>query len=309
MSKASITDDLVPPEVRRRWERQYVDLKAKLSKLEMLLSASGGLPPEDGAEHLNGPPGQKKKETLASAAKRRLVRPRRAAGVRQSAEPVTSAVGLASDTSTPARETGRTRHKEGTWTACVRNVVLASEQAMTYSQVKDALKDSDVAPLLARSDKAFYGALGKLEADGVVIRYKGHVFSPAVYQRFKADLDAGRVRDLKFPNPAHHSPMGEAIVEILKGRTTGADSGNIKWQLAKTKFADDLKRNPTHIYNVLSRLVNQGILSKNRDGQYRYVPVKDEAPSGNSPEGASNSSDEGGASSGNGQQTGRGLFG
>jgi hypothetical protein len=113
-----------------------------------------------------------------------------------------------------------------------------------------------------------------------------------MFAKFKTDLEAGVVRDLKIPNAAHRSPMGDAIKLMMQTRPNGAESGHIIWELRKnSEFAAVIEKNKTHPYNVLARLIKTGELIKK--GKRYYWPIqKDEAPPVVSTEGASSVTSE-----------------
>jgi hypothetical protein len=306
----------------------HARLKEQVAKLEILLNATGGIPSPDGGgapkPKTTPNPAAKLRPHKARRAKRKKATARRAKPQPQREAPAIPAVDparaigakvadalsetakekqpsdviVSADPPETSAETWTSRHKAGTWTACIRDIVCPTDRPLPYEEIKEALLHTDVADLLRRSDKAFYGALGKLEAEGIIYRYKGHAFSPTGYRKFKEDLAAGRVRDLKYHNPAHNSPMGDAITAMMKSRQSDAESGHIRWFLKKDPiFAEQLDKNPTHLYNVLSRLVAQGVLRKGGKS-YQYVATKNEAPSGLKPEGAPSNPGEPGRSSG-----------
>jgi hypothetical protein len=150
-----------------------------------------------------------------------------------------------------------------------------------------------LAAKLQASDKGFHYAIRKLSQSGEIVSYKAHIFSPEVFHWFKANLDAGRIRDIKIHNAAHRSLMGEAIVEMLSARKAGAESGHVIWHLRKNpEFAQIIDRHKSHAYNVLARLVRTGEII--RRGKRYYARPEDEAPPDSGS--ASASSGEGGSS-------------
>lgn len=145
-------------------------------------------------------------------------------------------------------------------------------------KVKSEIMKTPLGPRLQRSEKGFHGAIGRLVDDKEVVRYKAHLMSADANRRFQADLKAGLVRDLRVPNVAHHSPMGDAVLAMMKQRERGAESGHIKWELKKNpEFTEQMIKNPTHVYNVLKRLVEKGDLVK-RKNRYFYVHLKSAVP-------------------------------
>ncbi len=129
---------------------------------------------------------------------------------------------------------------------------------------------------LEKTDKSFYGAIGKLAEKGTLKKHNGWLFSAPFYAEFVKDVDAGRAVDERAPNQnsAHQSPFGDAIKAFMGSRTAGATSAEIIQELRKTpEFLDTIERHKTHTYNVLSRLVEQGELVKG-GGKYFRAPNK-----------------------------------
>jgi hypothetical protein len=158
---------------------------------------------------------------------------------------------------------------------------------VSYPEAKAEVLKSDLAEKFQQSDKGFYNAIARLNKAGDIVAYKGHLFAPAAYQKFKEDLAAGRVRDLRVENAAHRSPIGEATLDILRRRKAGAESGHLSWELKKNaEFAKIIEKNKTHPYNVFARLIKMRQVTKRGK---RYYALREEAPS--SSEGAPNTSD------------------
>ena len=189
-----------------------------------------------------------------------------------------------------------------TWKSVIKAIVESVDRPMPYAEIKAEIRKTSFGAD-KDSEKGFYGAITRLLEDGEVVRHKAHLFSHETYRKFQEDLKAGRARHLKMPNAAHYSPMGEAVKKIIKNRPNGARSGHIKWELRKTpEFAASLDKNPTHIYNVLSRLTKDGFLLK-RGKRYHYVHLQDETPGSSEPSAPKHHGDRSGtpSSSGNGE--------
>jgi hypothetical protein len=313
MSKLPIpADDLVPPSVRKSWELKYENLTSQLRQLEILLKASGGLPKQGGDKPTPPPPAspprgrpakRSGRKTKRAQRGRRVARKRGVPASPMEAQPSAEEAPHPPETPVPQtvdRKPVKGRHKEGTWTRTILDIVAPTIHPMAYSDLKSEILRTSFGDRLRQGDKAFYTGIDKLHGEGLIVRYKGHAFSPAGFKKFEADLAAGMVRDLHFANPSHESPMGEAITAMMKNRPRGAQSGNIVWELRKNPdFAAALEKNPTHLYNVLKRLVSKGILRKTPGTKrYFYIAVKDEAPSDTRPEGAPQNPSEGGSSVG-----------
>jgi hypothetical protein len=209
--------------------------------------------------------------------------------------PTPEAAPAASQVSTPPKIDRRKREKSP-WKIIIREIALTSNHPVPYAEARQEIMKTDLAEKLQQSEKGFYAAISKLNKIEEIVAYKGHLFSPELFRKFKADVDAGVARDLKIPNAAHVSPMGNAIEALMLTRPKGALSGNIIWELRKNpEFATTIEKNKTHPYNVLRRLLVTGALVKKGKRYYSATP-KTEAPPKASPEGASNLFGEGGTS-------------
>lgn len=169
-----------------------------------------------------------------------------------------------------------------TWKSVIKAVVEGADRPMPYVEIKAEIRKTAFGAG-KDSEKGFYGAVTRLIENDEVVRHKAHLFSHEAYRKYREDLKAGRARRLKMPNVAHYSPMGEAVKKIIENRPNGAQSGHIKWELRKSpEFAASLDKNPTHIYNVLSRLTKDGFLFK-RGKRYYYAHLQDETPGPSEP--------------------------
>jgi hypothetical protein len=166
----------------------------------------------------------------------------------------------------PPRQNGPT-----TWTGIMEQI-LANGDKFTYDGLRAEVGKTSLANKLAKTDKSFYGAIGKLSEAGVLVKHRGWLFHKDAFEKFKRDLSAGLVEDSDAPknNPAHHSPFGDAIKSFMDQNPGGAGSKDISDELKKTPdFADTMDRHKSHLYNVLARLVDQGELVKGGGRYYR----------------------------------------
>jgi hypothetical protein len=266
----------------KQWEREYSALGKQAQKLEQerevikrMIDAARSLSPRDGGD---SPKVRRKRRGLV---KRRTP----AAPVFKSSTTVTPPPGV-----TPKRRAFRPERSE--WKVIIREITLTSNHPVPYSEAREEILKSHLAEKLKQSDKGFYNAISKLRKAGEIVAHRGHLFSPAAFSKFKADLDAGLIRDIKIANVAHRSPMGEAVDQMMRSRPNGAESGHIIWELRKNpEFAAAIEKNKTHPYNVLSRMVRLGELIK-KGKRYYSAHLKSEAPSANRSEGASKNPSE-----------------
>jgi hypothetical protein len=256
------------------WEREYSILGRDVQRIEARRTAIKSM--IDGARSLA--------PTESAAAEQ--PRPKRKYKRRKVAKVASVVPTPMARTETP-RAVKRKRGKASQWRKELETIVTGAGHPVPYAEAKEAILKSPLADRFRQSDKGFYHAISRMHHEGSLVSYKAHLFTPAAFASFQEQLKAGVIRDLKAPNAAHKSPMGDAIREMMRGRPNGAESGHIIWELRKTpEFAETIEKNKTHPYNVLARLVTLGDLVKR--GKRYYAPgAKTEAPSDDKSEGAS----------------------
>ncbi len=162
-----------------------------------------------------------------------------------------------------------------TWTATIEGIVKRCGR-ISYDELRAEISKTHLAKKLSKTDKSFYGAIGKLANQSSIIRRNGWLFSSAAHAKLMKDIAEGRAVDEKATsqNPGHQSPFGDAIKVFLGSRADGAASTDIIQELRKTpEFFDTIERHKSHAYNVLARLVAQGELVKG-EGKYFRAPNK-----------------------------------
>jgi hypothetical protein len=175
------------------------------------------------------------------------------------------------------RRTGRKSGglSEGSWTSTINTILVKVGRRVTYEELREELRKTPIADKLNRSDKGFYGAIAKLLDRKHIVKHKGWLFAAEAYKRFMDDVAHGRVTDDEAPRLVPPSPFGEAIAKFLGTRGSYATSAHIINELCKNpEFAATIERNPTHVYNVLSRLVAQGRVKKHGK-LYRIIRSKE----------------------------------
>ncbi|HEY5065371.1 MAG TPA: hypothetical protein VIJ04_11205 [Xanthobacteraceae bacterium] len=264
----------------RKWEREHAALGRQARKIESrqddikaLIDAAKAVIQRDRVQE-RAPYGRRRKSLVRRPA--RVAAPKAA----PAAEAITA-------TAEAPRKIDRRRQSKSEWKTIIREVALTSDHPVPYAEARDEIMKTHLAEKLQKSEKGFYHAISKLSKAGEIVAYKGHLFSPELFTKFTTDLAAGLVRDLKFPNVAHRSPMGDAVKTMMQSRPNGAESGHIIWELRKNpEFAAIIEKNKTHPYNVLARLTKTGELVK-RGKRYYWPTEKTETPSTTSMEGVS----------------------
>jgi DNA-binding PadR family transcriptional regulator len=182
----------------------------------------------------------------------------------------------------PVRPVGdrSNRVKKSTWTSEVLLLVQeAAEGYVSYVDMKSSIAKGPLGPALEQSDKSFYGALLKLENQGLLVRHNAHAFTPEAYSEHIEEVKAGRRRDVRPQHAAGIAPLTDAVLEILSLSSGGMTAKQIIGALLEN---DDVKasveRNNTSAYNVLARLVKQHRVIKNEQKKTYRLSLEGEEP-------------------------------
>jgi hypothetical protein len=180
------------------------------------------------------------------------------------------------------RESPRTFAKKGgrkasdtSWTGTMLKILVEADRGMTYPELKAEIAKTHLGPKLLRTDKSFYGGVGKLEEKKQAFRHNGRVFAASVYERFQRDVAAGIATDEPVRNPGggdHYSPTKAAVLAFLDENIEGARVAEILSNLEKRPELDLSDRySKTAVYNLIARLVKREVLTKH-EGIVRLPP-------------------------------------
>ncbi|MCH7805935.1 MAG: hypothetical protein IH995_02160 [Proteobacteria bacterium] len=186
------------------------------------------------------------------------------------------------------------RSKSETWTNTILRIVEEAGRKMSYSEVKDEVRKTHLGDTLSRTEAAFYGALKKLEDREKLVRHRGWIFTPGIYEQFKRDVAEGKAVDVPsgtFKNQESHNWL--AVERFLKNRPNGAMASEIVNHLINDPPPDlNVTKNKNSIYNLLARQRKNGHLDW-RDDRYYLPRKKDEAPDSDEPDASDNHSSSG----------------
>ncbi|WP_300392250.1 hypothetical protein [Henriciella sp.] len=172
------------------------------------------------------------------------------------------------------------RVKKSTWTSEILFLVQeAPEGVVSYADMKAALTEGPLGPALEQSDKSFYGALLKLESQGLVVRHNAHAFTPEAFDQHMTAVNEGRRPDVRPKRVSAGSPITDAVIEVLERSDRPLTGREVIGELLEMpQVRGPVERNNTSAYNVLSRLVKQHRIVKNaKDKTYRLY-IEGEEP-------------------------------
>ena len=140
---------------------------------------------------------------------------------------------------------------------------------LSYEQLKAEVDSGHLKGELSKSEKGFYHAISRLMKRNQLTKYKGWLIRPEDLATIKSMVEIGFRADLPEASTARVSPMGEAIKAFLAGKPQGVGGGEIIAHLKlDDRFRETLLRNATGGYNVISRLLERGEITK--DGKLYY---------------------------------------
>lgn len=181
----------------------------------------------------------------------------------------------------PVPEAPRRRFslRKGTWMVAVHHWVNSATSGLSATDLREIIAtDPTFSARFAESEKGYYHALSRLQKAGEIIRHKGRYYSPASFADHQKRVAAGQAVDDEAP-PANsgHSPMGEAILDIVSVVPGVRGPQIIRLLRTDPEFNDALARHNTGAYNAISRLIRRGALER-RDGQCfpgPAMPIRD----------------------------------
>jgi hypothetical protein len=171
------------------------------------------------------------------------------------------------------RKGGRTPSETG-WTATMLRILTEANRPMSYAELKAKVMNTPLGPTLARTDKAFYSGVAKLEERKQAIRQNGRISTTEAYERLMRDVAAGIAKEeppIRNTGGDRNSPAKAAIFEILRREAQGAPIADIVNELTP-KLNLETRNSKTAVYNLIARLVRRGELTKN--GKNIRLPVE-----------------------------------
>ncbi|MGQ3039853.1 MAG: hypothetical protein ACT6TH_07140 [Brevundimonas sp.] len=155
------------------------------------------------------------------------------------------------------------------WVDLVRQWVGAAFDGLSYAELRALIdKHPAIADRFALSDKGYYNALSRLVNRGELVRHNGRLFSAEAFERYRRKVATGVIADLPAPMPSAHSPMGEAVMDIVwASRESGIVGKDVIATLrTDPEFNASLTPHTSGAYNVIARLTKRAQLIRRDDG-------------------------------------------
>jgi len=199
-------------------------------------------------------------------------------------EKAAALVGPLDDQATASFAERPARPERITWTGFIESYVNSASRGVDYSELRQAIASSVLASKLEKTDKSFYGAIGKLVDAGKLFKANGLLFNPSTFMRLQEQINSGEIAADR-PPAYRESPMADAILEALKGAGGGMTSREVVASIrAIDEFREVVERNATSVYNVLTRMTKRGQITK--DGKTYHLGSERNENSGSEQEAA-----------------------
>lgn len=158
----------------------------------------------------------------------------------------------------PRRRRHMGKAREGTWGASIRKWLYDSPTGLSPAQMRALIReDEELRERFAASDKGFYNALSRLKNAKEVRVRNGYYYSPKAFSELPPE-DPASQRFEGVPATTRHSPMGEAILDIVTASPGITGSEIIRRLRTDPEFAAALSPHDSGAYNILARLARRG---------------------------------------------------
>lgn len=180
----------------------------------------------------------------------------------------------------PQPNTAKSKNlRKGSWPAVIRDWVYAGTGGLSPVELKAMIEaDEALRKRFNESEKGYYHGLSRLQKSGTIIRHKGRYYSPVTFADHQKRVASGEVSDEPVQTFGH-SPMGEAVLDIVYTLPGIKGSEIIRELRTDAEFDATLTPHTTGAYNVISRLVRRKLIR--REGQQCYpgpeMPPRDPA--------------------------------
>jgi hypothetical protein len=164
------------------------------------------------------------------------------------------------------KDTRRRNGDEPTWAEIVIEAVKSADMGVTYAEMRSFAAASALGAKLEISDKGYYNAISRLAKGGDIVRKHGRLFTQEAFRRFIKAVEEGQA-STTIPQPIAHSPMGEAILTIVKQQPGKLNGKGVIGELRRDpEFDAALTPHETGAYNVIARLVRREQIVRRDDG-------------------------------------------
>jgi hypothetical protein len=177
----------------------------------------------------------------------------------------------------PRLKHGGSRRREDTWKYALEVLVKAHPEGISYDRLKEQVPPKLKEQLKAfPAAKGFHKALRVLHDEKVIVRDKGIAFPKKAYDKYLAQVKAGRAKPIE--TPKRESPIADAVLEFLR-KNGPAKGAAIRAHLVQFPgFGPSVLRNSSALYNVLLRLKERGEIVHDAEAATYSIAQENGAP-------------------------------
>lgn len=151
-----------------------------------------------------------------------------------------------------------------TWIGEARRIISEADSGLSYADVLSKLKTLPLPP--SAGDKGFYNSMARMEAKGEIVKAGGLVYSARL-----AQLHGLAPRTQTKPDVNLGGTSGIALA-VLRAHPIGLKATEVKREfLRRPDCPESMRKHGHYIYSVLTKLIDNGSVTKDANGVYRAV--------------------------------------
>lgn len=156
---------------------------------------------------------------------------------------------------------------EGSRAYFIHKILTDAGRPVSYRELEDEFSKTPAGVKKSPRDKPHYSGLQALKMKGHCVIYKGHITTPEILKRFKANVAAGVHPDIE-ERPRYNSLWADEIAKYLKARNDWTSSKEVADHLSTltpfTHLKDTHVRTCTVLYNMKNK---RGLVEKRGQGK------------------------------------------
>lgn len=150
------------------------------------------------------------------------------------------------------------------WIGETRRIINEADRGLSYADVLSELKTLPLPP--SAGDKGFYNSMARMEAKGEIVKAGGLVYSARL-----AQLQGLKPREQTKPDVNLGGTSGIALA-VLRAHPIGLKAAEVKREfLRRPDCPESMRKHGHYIYSVLTKLIDNGSVTKDASGVYRAV--------------------------------------
>mgnify|MGYP000350744755 CR=1 FL=1 len=152
---------------------------------------------------------------------------------------------------------------EGSRAYYIHKILTDAARPISYRELEEKFSKTPAGAKKSPNDKPHYSGLQALKMKGHCVIYKGHVTTPEILQRFKANVESGLHPDID-ERPRFNSLWADEIAKYLKARNDWVSSKEVAEHLLTLPTFKHLKDTHVRTCTVLANLLHKRSLVEKR---------------------------------------------